>query len=251
MDKTQGKNATTTGLPIQRHDTLSAEKQNDSVSDSVEIADEKIDAYIQPLDENEKPEYRNGEPVITTGRDVSRFAVDIRDDGDESLTFRSIFLGTLFAGMSAALCQVSIPCGPSYNCLRPNDFAIIIVFCGTLTLFAQIYHFKPVQMTVSTVFLLLIIYTTGNAWAKFLPRRSWVADTRFERLAPVFHFINPGPFSLKEVRIFHLPLMKTTEAIWQHVVASLVASTAASGSTAVQNFAVQRVGVFIELMNRD
>lgn len=114
MDKTRDKNATTTSPPTQRHqdEKLSAEKQNDSGSDSVEIADEKIDAYIQPLDENEKLEYHNGEPVITTGRDVSRFAVDIRDDGDESLTFRSIFLGTLFAGMGAALCQVSKTCAP-------------------------------------------------------------------------------------------------------------------------------------------
>jgi hypothetical protein len=55
-------------------------------------------------------------------------------------------------------------------------------------------------MAVSTVFLLLIIYTTGIGWAKLLPRRAWVAGTRFEQLAPVFHFINPGPFSLKEVR---------------------------------------------------
>jgi hypothetical protein len=127
MDKSEDKN-TTASLPIQIHqsDTVSSfdvkEKQNDSGSDSVEIADEKADAYFQPLDENEKPEYRNGEPVITTGRDVSRFAVDIRDDGDESLTFRSIFLGTVFAGMGAALCQAS------------NQ--VFIFICRTPTLFA-------------------------------------------------------------------------------------------------------------------
>ena len=107
-------------------------------------------------------------------------------------------------------------------------------------------------MTVSTVFLLLIIYTTGNGWAKLFPRRSWVVGTRLERLAPVFHFINPGPFSLKEVRNFHKHLMERLKMpTRQHVVASLVASTAAGGSTAVQNFAVQRVGVLIEVMNRD
>jgi len=111
MDKTQSKDTATTGLLSHVHQSdavLSSgvkEKQNDSGSENVEFAD---DVYIQPLDENETPEYHNGEPVITTGRDVSRFAVDIRDDGDESLTFRSIFLGTVFAGMGAALCQVSI-----------------------------------------------------------------------------------------------------------------------------------------------
>jgi hypothetical protein len=48
-----------------------------------------------------------GEPVITTGRDVSRFVVDIRDDEDPALTFRSMFLGTMFAGLGATLSQVS------------------------------------------------------------------------------------------------------------------------------------------------
>jgi len=54
----------------------------------------------------EKHLYHDGEPVITTGKDVSYFAVDLRDDGDQALTFRSIFLGTMFAGMGAALVQV-------------------------------------------------------------------------------------------------------------------------------------------------
>ena len=54
----------------------------------------------------DQPLYHKGEPVITTGRDVSYFAVDLRDDSDQALTFRSIFLGTAFAGMGAALFQV-------------------------------------------------------------------------------------------------------------------------------------------------
>jgi hypothetical protein len=67
--------------------------------------------------------------------------------------------------------------------------------------------FKPVQMTVSTVFLLLLIYTFGNFWARFLPKSSWVKGGRFDRLAPFFHFINPGPFTLKEVRNLHLSVI--------------------------------------------
>ncbi|CAA7257463.1 unnamed protein product [Cyclocybe aegerita] len=173
--------------------TLKEEKAIDSTSDSIDVADEKqLADYADAYDGDDKPELRNGEPVITSGKDVSYFAVDLRDDGDEALTFRSIVLGTVFAGLGAALCQI--------------------------------YLFKPVQMSVSTVFLLLLTYTVGNAWAKFFPKASWVKDTRLEVLVPIFHFINPGPFSLKE-----------------HVVASLVSSTAASGSSAVQNFAVQRL----------
>jgi hypothetical protein len=59
------------------------------------------------LEDDSKPTFQNGEPVITAGRDVSRFVVDIRDDEDPALTFRSMFLGTIFAGMGAALSEVS------------------------------------------------------------------------------------------------------------------------------------------------
>ncbi|TFK82027.1 oligopeptide transporter [Polyporus arcularius HHB13444] len=145
-----------------------------------------------PAYDDDEVEYVNGEPVITSGRDVSRYLVDVRDDGDPALTFRSLFIGTVFAGLGAALCQI--------------------------------YLFKPVQLSVSTVFLLLLIYTVGLAWAKYLPRKEWVEGTRFERLAGAIDFINPGEFRIKE-----------------HVVSSLVASTAAYGSTAVMNFAVQRL----------
>ena len=144
------------------------------------------------LDENSKPILHNGEPVITTGHDVSRFVVDIRDDGDTALTFRSIFLGTIFAGMSAALSQVShfnLPVGDDSNNAEVQDTNYLW----------KIYLFEPVQMAVSRVFLMLLIYTIGNGWALFFPKRSWVVGTRLEFLAPVFNFINPGPFSIKEV----------------------------------------------------
>ena len=66
-----------------------------------------IDYSDNALEDDSKPIFHNGEPVITTGYDVSRFVVDIHDDNDSALTFRSMFLGTIFAGMSAALSQVS------------------------------------------------------------------------------------------------------------------------------------------------
>ena len=73
------------------------------------VVDEKeLQHYIDGnfLEDDSKPILHNGEPVITTGHDVSRFVVDIRDDEDNALTFRSMFLGTIFAGMGAALSQV-------------------------------------------------------------------------------------------------------------------------------------------------
>jgi hypothetical protein len=63
-------------------------------------SNEKVEATL------EEPFMKNGEPVITTGLDVSRYVVDIRDDEDPALTFRSLTIGTVFAGLGAALCQV-------------------------------------------------------------------------------------------------------------------------------------------------
>lgn len=68
---------------------------------------ESQDNIDNSLEDDSQPIFRNGEPIITVGRDVSRFVVDIRDDEDPALTFRSMFLGTIFAGMAAALSQVS------------------------------------------------------------------------------------------------------------------------------------------------
>lgn len=163
---------------------------------SRKLADASLDEKLGSLKvEKYDPETRevsDRERVVTSGGDVSRYAVDLRDDGDPALTFRSLVLGTVFAGLGAALCQI--------------------------------YTFKPVDVTVSSVFLLLLIYSTGLAWGEFLPGASSVKSTRNEHLTGVLELVNPGPFRIKE-----------------HVVATLIASTAAAGSTAVNNFAVQRL----------
>lgn len=135
----------------------------------------------------------NGEPVITTGADVSNYAVDVRDDGDPALTFRSLFIGTIVAGLGAAV--------------------------------TQIYTFKPILVVISAIFLLLLIYTIGKAWARFLPtRETFEGRPILGKLAPIAGFINPGPFGLKE-----------------HAVATLLCTTAGNGSSAVNNFAVQKL----------
>ncbi|KAF8888454.1 OPT oligopeptide transporter protein-domain-containing protein [Gymnopilus junonius] len=53
-------------------------------------------------------EFHNSEPIITTVQYISQYAVDPRDDGDKGLTFRSIVLGTIFAGLGAALCHAAV-----------------------------------------------------------------------------------------------------------------------------------------------
>jgi hypothetical protein len=71
--------------------------------------------------------------------------------------------------------------------------------CCLKRVFVKIYLFKPIQVAVSSMFLLLIIYSCGLAWAKILPTQSSVEGTRFEGMGSIIHFLNPGPFGLKEV----------------------------------------------------
>ncbi|EGO04039.1 hypothetical protein SERLA73DRAFT_102396 [Serpula lacrymans var. lacrymans S7.3] len=168
----------------------SSNKKLDLLEKSSAVSENGSDFYSGDSDSHD---IVNGQPpVVSTGKDVSRYLVDLRDDGDPALTFRSLLIGTVFAGLGAAL--------------------------------NQIYLLKPVQLTISPVFLLVLVYSVGLAWAKILPRRSTVQNTRLAWLASTFDFINPGDFKIKE-----------------HVVSALVASTASHGSTAVQNFSVQRL----------
>jgi hypothetical protein len=59
-------------------------------------------------DEDERPHYVNGEPVIISGRDVSRYLVDLTDDQDPPFTFRSVLLGTVIGCLSVALREVCL-----------------------------------------------------------------------------------------------------------------------------------------------
>ncbi len=72
------------------------------------VPDSNLDKYLSSFEGSldEKPQYVNGEPVITSGRDVSRYLVDLRDDEDPPFTFRSVVLGTMIGGLGAALYQV-------------------------------------------------------------------------------------------------------------------------------------------------
>ncbi|KAF8710272.1 Peptide transporter MTD1, partial [Rhizoctonia solani] len=165
--------------------------QDHSTSKDLTPSFDEKSAHADPNDYFDDVKLVNGQPVIETGAHVSNFAVDVRDDGDPSLTLRSFFIGTVVAGLGAAL--------------------------------SQIYIFKPITVSVSGIFLLLLVYTIGKAWEMLLPKPEQF-ESRIPWLAPIVRVINPGPYGLKE-----------------HVVATLIATTAAYGATAVNIFAVQRL----------
>ncbi|KPM43808.1 hypothetical protein AK830_g2810 [Neonectria ditissima] len=122
------------------------------------------DSKDHPHEEDDEAVYVKGHPVIRNGVDVSKFVVSIRDDGDPSLTFRSVFLGTLFTALSSVI--------------------------------TMLYVFKPTQMQVSAVFVQLLVFIFGEVWAFATPRPdrfkwSWLQKT--------LRFLNFGqPFGIKE-----------------------------------------------------
>ena len=77
---------------------------------STDTSDEKRSIVKEEIFVESGSDVCNEEAIISTGEDVSRFVVDLRDDGDDALTFRSMVLGTVFAGLGAALCQVLLAC---------------------------------------------------------------------------------------------------------------------------------------------
>lgn len=104
------------------------------------------------------------EPIIRTGEDVSKYAVSTYDTGVTAITFRGLVIGTSMAGLAAAL--------------------------------SQIYIFKPVDVGVSGVFLLLFVYGVGKTWEFILP---FPKESQHPWIRAFCTLINPGPFGLKEV----------------------------------------------------
>ncbi len=92
---------------VQEHLPASAEKGGKASLDGKEAYSDSEKSSQLDLDDASVVRLK-GEPVVTTGKDVSRYVVDVRDDGGEALTFRSFILGTVFAGLGAALCQVCV-----------------------------------------------------------------------------------------------------------------------------------------------
>lgn len=96
-----------------------AADSSDDVIDKVDLGDDNGSSLEKAYEgKQDGVTYVNGEPVISSGADVSNFLLDIRDDGDSAITFRSLFLGTVFAGLGAALSQVRLLC--STRCSEIN-----------------------------------------------------------------------------------------------------------------------------------
>lgn len=65
-----------------------------------------------PLDHDEYDEKDNGsdDVIIVTGADASAHLLPLRDDGEPSLTFRSMFLATCLSAFQAVMSQIYQVC---------------------------------------------------------------------------------------------------------------------------------------------
>ncbi|KAJ5449724.1 OPT oligopeptide transporter [Penicillium daleae] len=112
--------------------------------------------------------------IIVSGADAAQHLLPLRDDFEQTVTFRSMLLASILACFQAVM--------------------------------NQIYMFKPTAITIQGTFIVLISYFVGNAWAKFLPRGDkfearWMQKGGQGKLPfyiTVIKFINPGQWTLKE-----------------------------------------------------
>ncbi|CAI7618076.1 unnamed protein product [Penicillium crustosum] len=158
---------------------------------SQEAIGEKTPATVLATkDEHSIDENDLGDPsaIIVTGADVALHMLSLRDDFDNSLTFRSILLASGLACFQAVM--------------------------------NQIYSFKPTSVTIQGTFIVLIAYFVGNGWAKFLPRGDklearWRAKGNQGKLPlwiTVAKFFNNGEWSLKEHAICSITATSASNA---------------------------------------
>lgn len=96
------------------------------------------------------------------------------------------------------------------------------IFTALSSAITIIYTFKPASEQVSALFLMLVVWVFGKAWELFTPSPSRFSSPSVRR---VLSFLNFGqPFLIKE-----------------HVVASLIASSANNGLAGVEIYAIEKL----------
>jgi len=120
--------------------------------------------------------------VAETAEDLVTRVIGLEDDTTlNPWTFRAIFLGLGFSCFGSVL--------------------------------QEIFYFKPQTIYVSVVFLTVLAYIIGEAWAILIPRKGGrLGPISFEFLTPFLSFLNPGPFNMKEHASITLMASAATQA---------------------------------------
>lgn len=175
------------------------------------------DLFGEELDDPDK--------IIRSGADAAQYMLSDRDDGDPSVTVRSMVLGTAFAAFYASISQIYQVSSVASGAIRP---------ISVLTNFA--IQFKPTTATIGGSFICLIIWFAGRAWAVMMPRGDRLEEKWRKRLGEeadttplpkrikLFKLLNPSAFGLKE-----------------HAIAAITASSASNGAASIQVFTTQNL----------
>lgn len=90
--------------------------EKESHPDDAALTGKNIDTEIQAVpalsdrDSSEKEEEGRDGKIIITGADAALYLLPLRDDGDPSLTFRSLFLASGLACFQAVMYQIYTVC---------------------------------------------------------------------------------------------------------------------------------------------
>ncbi|CRG91734.1 Oligopeptide transporter 1 [Talaromyces islandicus] len=172
----------------QASDTVISEEKRVALDD---VKTAKDDTRVLDA-EAEVPLYEDGEAsgkIIITGADAAKYLLPLRDDGETTLTFRSLFLASVLAAFQAVM--------------------------------SEIYYFKPTFVTIQGTFIVIIAYFLGKAWATFLPRgdrfearwREKGGQGKLPRWISIMSFFNPGPWSLKEHAVCSITATSASNAV--------------------------------------
>lgn len=92
------------------HDAIN-EKLGQDKSDVIAATTSTEKGEIQPIrstdeSDNDKGSESDPDAIIVTGSDVAKHLLSLRDDGDPSLTFRSMVLATGLSGFQSVMNQI-------------------------------------------------------------------------------------------------------------------------------------------------
>ncbi|KAI9833358.1 MAG: hypothetical protein M1819_003753 [Sarea resinae] len=162
----------------------------------------KVSESARPDSSEGGDEVQTGETmIVSTAEDLVTNVIHVDDDPSiNPWTFRMFFLGIGFAIFGSVL--------------------------------QEIFYFKPQVIYVSVVFLTVLAYIAGEAWAFIIPRKGAVG-----------RFLNPGPFNAKE-----------------HAAIALMASAGSQSALSTEALAAQQLfyggypshaaGIFITLSSQ-
>ncbi|KAJ3007633.1 hypothetical protein HKX48_009009 [Thoreauomyces humboldtii] len=185
------------------HHPMIAPKDDPLKHDAAYVANEK--AGIIKGDVEHAGGYDEEDDMIA--RAINSIVPQTDDPTEPAFTFRVMLLGTLW-GVALCACNRFVFLTACDSIPNRSTLTFVVI---------SIFAFRTVPFTISATVVTLLAYPMGTFMARFLPRANFNAFGHSWGL-------NPGPFRMKE-----------------HVLISLIASSAGSISYGMDNLAAQMI----------